>query len=133
MSMSDTLSDMVARIKNGQTAKLYSVKVIYSKLNLAVLNILKSEGFIENFAVTKCEVTGHDTIVVTLKYDMGLPVIKEFKRISKPGRRVYCKSDKIPNVYNGLGISILSTPKGVICNNEAWEHNVGGELLCTVF
>ena len=131
--MSDTLSDMVARINNGQTAKLYSVKIIYSKLNLAVLNILKKEGFIDSFTVEKDKLVSYNHIEVVLKYDFGSPVIKQFKRVSKPGRRVYCKSDKIPKFYNGLGISILSTPKGVLCNNEAGQNKVGGEILCTVF
>jgi len=131
--MSDTLSDMVARINNGQTAKLFSVKVIYSKLNMAVLNILKQEGFVAEYVIVKDEDVSHNHLVVTLKYDLGSPVIKNFKRVSKPGRRVYCKSDKIPKFYNGLGISILSTPQGVVCNTEASEKKVGGELLCTVF
>ena len=133
MSMSDTLSDMVARINNGQTAKLNCVKVIYSKLNLAVLDILKNEGFINDYAVKKNLDTSFSEIFVNLKYDLSSPVIKEFKRVSKPGRRVYCKSAKIPRYYNGLGISILSTSKGVLCNDEATHQNLGGEILCTVF
>lgn len=133
MSMSDTLSDMVARINNGQTAKLNTVNVIYSKLNLAVLNILKKEGFVADYNVVKIESSSFNSISVDLKYDLGSPVIKQFKRVSKPGRRIYCKADKIPKYYNGLGISILSTPKGVLCNDEAGHQNVGGEILCTVF
>lgn len=131
--MSDTLSDMVARINNGQTAKLNRVKVINSKLNISVLKILKNEGFINDFTVVENKETSFNDVFVTLKYDLGSPVIKEFKRVSKPGRRIYCKSSKIPKFYNGLGISILSTSKGVLSNDEASLHNIGGELLCTVF
>jgi small subunit ribosomal protein S8 len=133
MAMTDTLSDMLARINNGQAARLYSVKIINSKLNAAVLELLKQEGFIESYAKKRDEGESYDHLIATLKYDSGVPVIRSLKRVSTAGRRVYCKVGKIPKVYNGLGISILSTSKGVVCNNAAAEQNIGGELLCTVF
>ena len=130
--MSDTLSDMLARIRNGQMAKLYSVKVIYSKLNLSVLDLLKEEGYISDHSIIKNE-NNHNEINVSLKYQDGKAVIKKMKRISTPGRRVYCKYNKIPKPYNGLGLSILTTSRGVVTDGKARQEKIGGEILCTIF
>lgn len=127
MFVNDVLSDMVARINNAQQAKLLQTKVIKSKLNTNVLNVLKQEGFIDSYKEDE------NFLKVTLKYDMGKPIINVFERISKPGRRVYSKISKLSKFYNGLGINILSTPKGVMTDHQAKELNVGGEVLCVVF
>lgn len=127
MFVNDVLSDMVARINNAQQTKLLHTKVIKSKLNANVLAVLKQEGFVSDY-----EEDGNFLNVV-LKYDLGKPIISAFKRVSKPGCRVYANISKLPKFYNGLGISILSTPKGVITDHEAKNLNVGGEVLCTVF
>lgn len=129
MSLNDVLSDTVTRIRNGQSAKLSSVSVIYSKLNSAVLEILNNEGFIDSFTVSEDK----RSIEVDLSYSEGKAVIKEIKRVSKPGRRIYSKSLDLKNYFNGLGVAIISTPKGVVTNFKAKELNVGGEVLLTVF
>jgi len=127
MFVNDVLSDMVARINNAQQSKLSKTQVIKSKLNAGVLEVLKKEGFITSYEEEE------RFLKVNLKYDMGKPIISIFKRVSKPGRRVYSKISNLPKFYNGLGISILSTPKGVMTDHEAKQLNVGGEVLCTVF
>jgi len=104
----------------------------YSRLRANVLDVLKREGYIRDFRKEKCA-DGFDALHIELKYYEGKPVIKEIKRVSKPGRRVYYKIKDLPKVYNGLGISVLSTPKGVLSDQEARTQNVGGEVLCTVF
>lgn len=132
MSMNDLLSDMLTRIRNGQRANLQQVVCPASNLLMNVLAVLKKEGYIEDFH--KEEVSeGISQIVVTLKYYEGEAVIKEIKRISKPGRRNYAKITKLPQIHNGLGIAILSTSKGVMSDYEARLANVGGEVLCSVF
>lgn len=132
MSMNDLLSDMLTRIRNGQRANLQQVVCPASNLLMNVLAVLKKEGYIEGF--NKEEVSkGIFQIVVMLKYYEGEAVIKEIKRISKPGRRNYAKLAKLPQVHNGLGIAILSTPKGVMSDYDARLANVGGEVLCSVF
>ena len=127
MFVNDVLSDMVARINNAQQSKLSKTQVIKSKLNAGVLEVLKKEGFITSYEEEE------RFLKVNLKYDMGKPIISIFKRVSKPGRRVYSKISNLPKFYNGLGISILSTPKGVMTDHEEKQLNVGGEVLCTVF
>lgn len=129
MSLNDVLSDTITRLRNGQSAKLSQVSVLYSKLNIAVLEILKFEGFISDFS----ESDTRTSITVTLSYSEGSPVIKEINRISKPGRRVYSKSSDLKNYFNGLGLAIISTPKGVLTNYKAKDLNVGGEILLTIF
>jgi small subunit ribosomal protein S8 len=129
MSVNDVLSDMVARINNAQQVKLEKATVINSKFSKNVLEILKSEGFISDFAEDK----KNNSVSVVLKYDMGKPIISIFKRISKPGRRVYSRIADLPKYYNGLGVAILSTPKGVVADYQARDLNVGGEILCVVF
>lgn len=132
MSINDPLGDLLTRIRNGQQARLSAVSTPASKLRANVLDVLKREGYIRDYNVTKND-NGSSEISVELKYSEGQPVIREIKRISKPGRRVYTQIKDVPRVYNGLGISILSTPRGVLSDKEAREANVGGEVLCRVF
>ena len=132
MSMSDPLGDLLTRIRNGQRAKLSSVMSPASKFRCSVLEVLKNEGFIRDYSTHNVR-KGIDEIKVELKYQDGMPVIREVARVSKPGRRVYSKIKELPRVRNGLGISILSTPVGVMADHEARQKNVGGEVLCRVF
>jgi len=132
MAMSDPLGDMLTRIRNGQMAKKSSIVAPASKLRSNVLDVLKREGFIRGFEVSENR-TGVREINIELKYFEGAPAIQEISRVSKPGRRVYAKIKDLPVVYNGLGISIISTPRGVMSDAEAREANVGGEVLCQVF
>ena len=132
MSMSDPLGDMLTRIRNGQRAGKSSVVAPASKLHARVLDVLQREGFIRGYSEHEVR-TGVREITIELKYHEGGPVIREIARVSKPGRRVYSKIADLPRVYNGLGVSILSTPRGVISDAEAREAHVGGEVLCKVF
>ena len=132
MLINDPLGDLLTRIRNGQTARLTAVSSPSSKHRVNVLEVLKREGFIRDYSVSKKE-NGASELNVELKYSEGQPVIREIARISKPGRRVYSKITEVPSFYNGLGISILSTSRGVLSDKEAREANVGGELLCRVF
>ncbi|MCR9257366.1 MAG: 30S ribosomal protein S8 [Alphaproteobacteria bacterium] len=132
MAMTDPLGDMLTRIRNGQQARKSKVSSPYSKLRLNVLEVLKREGYIRGYVDTEVR-SGIREIEVELKYHDGAPVISEVKRVSKPGRRVYRKIKDLTPVYNGLGISILSTPRGVLSDNEARAQNVGGEVLCQIF
>ena len=132
MSMSDPVADLLTRIRNGQRAKKNSVTAPASNLRASVLGVLEREGFIRGFERYNVR-TGIDEIRIELKYFDGEPVIREINRISRPGCRVYSKIRDLPRIYNGLGISILSTPRGVMSDAEAREANVGGEVLCQVF
>lgn len=132
MSMNDPLGDLLTRIRNGQSARLSSISSPASKLRTNVLEVLKREGYIRDYSVAKND-NGTSDVTVELKYSEGQPVIREIARISKPGRRVYSPAKELPRVYNGLGISIISTPRGVLSDKEAREANVGGEVLCRVF
>jgi small subunit ribosomal protein S8 len=131
MNISDPIGDMLARIRNAQERGKNKVAVPPSKLRERVLEVLHREGYIRGF--TTIEKDGKSELEVELKYFDGTPVIKEIHRVSKPGRRVYASVTTLPSVYNGLGISILSTPKGVMSDSDARAQNVGGEVLCTVF
>ena len=132
MVMTDPLGDMLTRIRNAQMRGKSRVTTPASKLRERVLSVLESEGYIRGFM--RVEHTGEFPVFeIELKYHEGRPVIQEISRISKPGRRVYSSVRELPRVYNGLGVSILSTPKGVMSDNEARNANVGGEVLCTVF
>jgi small subunit ribosomal protein S8 len=131
MNISDPLGDMLTRIRNAQMRGMSKVVTPSSKLRVRVLEVLINEGFIRGF--TEVEKDGHKNIDIELKYYEGQPVISEIKRVSKPGRRVYSSVSDIPLVRNGLGISILSTSKGVMSDNAARSENVGGEVLCRVF
>lgn len=132
MFISDPIGDLLTRIRNGQAARLSSVHCPASKLRVNLLEVLKREGYIRDYAVTE-QGSGKSELNIELKYSEGQPVIREIKRVSKPGRRVYSQIKDVPRVYNGLGISILSTPRGVLSDREAREANVGGEVLCRVF
>ena len=132
MSMTDPLGDMLTRIRNAMLRKKGKVSTPASKLRARVLDVLQAEGYIRGYTQVEFE-NGKSEIEIELKYFEGAPVIREISRVSKPGRRVYVSVKSIPQVANGLGISILSTPKGVMADHEAREQNVGGELLCRVF
>ena len=132
MAFNDSLSDMLARIKNAHQARKSFTSCFKSKLNINVLSVLKNEGYIRDFKNIELR-EGISSIQIDLKYYNGNPVIKKIKRISKPGIRVYSKITDLPKSYGGLGISILSTSKGVMSDLEARKNYVGGEVLCEVF
>jgi small subunit ribosomal protein S8 len=132
MTMSDPLGDMLTRIRNAQQAGHTKVEAPLSRLRTNVLDVLKREGYIRDFNVEETK-DGHGTVVIELKYHEGRPVIQEISRVSRPGRRVYSKIKELPRYYNGLGCTILSTPRGVLSDHEARDQNVGGEVLCRVF
>ena len=132
MTYSDPIGDMFTRIRNGQMRNLNSIESPSSNFRKNILEILKTEGYIIDYYIEKT-VNNKTSLKITLKYYEGDPVIKEIKRISKPGRRVYSRANSIPKVMNGLGLAILSTPKGVMSDVEARKQNVGGEIICRVF
>ena len=132
MTFTDPIGDMFSRIRNGQMRSLESVNIPSSNFRRNILEILKSEGFIKDFYIEKSE-NNKINLKINLKYYEGIPVIKEIKRISKPGRRVYSRATSIPRVMNGLGLAILSTPKGVMTDTEARKNNIGGEIICRIF
>ena len=132
MTLTDPIGDMFSRIRNGQMRLLSSVNVPASNFRLQILEVLKNEGYISNFFVEKKD-NNKKNLKVDLKYYEGNPVIKEIKRVSKPGRRIYSRADSIPKIQNGLGLAIISTPKGVMSDNEARKNNIGGEIICRVF
>ncbi len=132
MSMSDPLGDMITRIRNGQTARKAVVSSPASRLRMNVLEVLKREGYIRDYSSVQVR-DGIAELKIELKYHEGDPVISEIKRVSTPGRRVYSGIKDMAKIYNGLGIAILSTPRGVLSDNEARVANVGGEVLCEVF
>ena len=132
MSLSDPLGDMLTRIRNGQKAGKATIVSPASKVRASVLDVLKREGYIRGYQQSGGD-SGGIEFRIELKYHEGHPVIREISRVSRPGRRVYSKVTEIPRVFNGLGISILSTPRGVMSDNEARAANVGGEVLCRVF
>jgi small subunit ribosomal protein S8 len=133
MGMTDPIADMLTRIRNANKARFKTVNINMSQMNINIAKVLKKAGYVSNYDNVKDE-KGQQMIEIILKYpDAKRTVITNIKRISKPGRRVYVPSDSIPKVLNGLGISILSTSKGVITDAEARELNVGGEILCNVW
>ncbi len=132
MTLMDPIGDMFTRIRNGQMRFLNTIDLPASNFRLKILEVLKQEGYITNYVLEKKE-KNKKNLKVDLKYYEGNPVIKEIKRISKPGRRVYSKANSIPKIQNGLGLAILSTPKGVMSDNEARKNNLGGEIICRVF
>ncbi len=132
MTMSDPLGDMLTRIRNAQMRKSNKVSTPGSRLREHVLDVLKAEGYIRGYSTIDFQ-NGRRELEIELKYYDGQPVIREIQRVSKPGRRVYASVKNIPRVANGLGVSILSTPKGVMSDAEARDQNVGGEVLCRVF
>ena len=131
MSLSDPIGDMIARVKNAQFRNHKKVDLPSSKFKVRIADILKNEGFIKDFSVNNA--TNKSILSLELKYHSGNPVINNFERVSKPGRRVYSRATSIPKVMNGLGLAILSTPKGVMSDTEARKNNVGGEIICRVF
>ena len=132
MTFVDPIGDMLTRIRNGQMRSLNKISIPFSVFRSKILEVLKKEGYIINFVIDKGE-ENKKLLLVDLKYYEGQPVIREIKRISKPGRRVYSRATSIPRVHNGLGLAILSTSKGVMSDSEAIKNNLGGEIICRVF
>ena len=132
MAIGDPLGDMLTRIRNAQMRGKSVVKTPASRLRERVLHVLESEGYIRGFSKTDYD-NGRTEFDIELKYFDGKPVIRDIQRVSKPGRRVYSSVKNLPQINNGLGVSIVSTPKGVMCDWQAREENVGGEVLCRVF
>jgi small subunit ribosomal protein S8 len=132
MSLNDPLGDMITRIRNAQLRNKSKVSTPGSKLRARVLEVLKTEGYIRGYSTVEYG-NGRTEFDIELKYFDGEPVIREISRVSKPGRRVYASVKALPRINNGLGVAILSTPKGVMADHDARDHNVGGEILCTVF
>jgi small subunit ribosomal protein S8 len=131
MSMNDPLGDLLSRIRNAQMRNKSKVISPNSRLRESVLGVLKNEGYIRGYTVVERD--GRSEIEIELKYFDGEPVIREIERVSKPGRRVYTSVKNMPRINNGLGVTIVSTPKGVMADHDARDANVGGEILCTVF
>ena len=132
MTLADPIGDMLTRIRNGQMRSLTKIVIPFSNFRLKILEVLKKEGYIINFSIDKGE-NNKKLLLVDLKYYEGQPVIREIKRISKPGRRVYSRATSIPKIQNGLGLAIISTPQGVMSDIEARKNNIGGEIICKVF
>ena len=132
MNLVDPIGDMLTRIRNGQMRSLNKILIPFSKFRLKILEVLKKEGYIIDFYLDDKK-DKIKSIIVVLKYFEGEPVIKEIKRVSKPGRRVYSRAVSIPKVKNGLGVAILSTSKGVMSDADAIKNNLGGEIICRVF
>ena len=132
MAFTDPIGDMFSRIRNAQMRSLNSVEIPSSNFRKNILEILKNEGYIKDFFIEKT-INNKVSLKISLKYYEGDPVIKEIKRISKPGRRVYSRANSLPKVMNGLGLAIISTPKGVMSDTEARKQNIGGEIICRVF
>jgi small subunit ribosomal protein S8 len=132
MSMNDPLGDLLTRIRNAQMRKKTKISTPGSRLRAHVLDVLKAEGYIRGYTAVE-HANGRSEFEIELKYFDGEPVIREIARVSKPGRRVYASVKNLPRVNNGLGISVLSTPKGIMADHEARDANVGGEVLFTVF
>ena len=132
MTFADPIGDMITRIRNAQMRMLNSVRVPRSKFREKILDILKQEGYIADYKVLS-DTNIKTSLSVDLKYNNGLPVIKEIKRVSKPGRRIYVRATSIPKIKNGLGVAIVSTSIGIMTDNDARSRNVGGEIICKVF
>ncbi len=132
MTFVDPIGDMLTRIRNGQMRSLNKISIPFSVFRSKILEVLKKEGYIIDFKIDKNK-DNQKTIFVDLKYYEGQPVIREIKRVSKPGRRVYSRADSIPRVHSGLGVAILSTSKGVMSDSEAIKNNLGGEVICRIF
>jgi small subunit ribosomal protein S8 len=132
MSFIDPISDMITRIRNAQMRALNTVTIPSSKFRASILDVLKKEGYISNYKFLS-DTKNKKSLFVDLKYSGGLPVIKEIKRISKPGRRIYARATSIPKIQNGLGLAIVSTSKGIMSDSEARKQNIGGEIICRVF
>ena len=131
MSLSDPIGDMIARVKNAQSRNHKTVELPSSNFKSKIADILKNEGFIKNFQI-KSE-NNKSVLSLELKYHSGNPVINAFERVSKPGRRIFSSAESLPKINNGLGIAIVSTPKGVMTDIDARKQRVGGEIICKVF
>ena len=132
MSFTDPIADMITRIRNAQLRTLNSVSIPSSKFRSRILDVLKEEGYISDYKFLS-DAKNKGSLIINLKYNNGLPVIKEIRRISKPGRRIYTKADSIPKIQSGLGIAIVSTSMGIMSDNDARSKNIGGEIICKVF
>ena len=132
MSFVDPIGDMITRIRNAQLRALNNVTIPSSKFRARVLDVLKREGYISNYKPLS-DPKNKESLLVDLKYNNGLPVIKEIKRVSRPGRRIYAKADSIARIQNGLGLAIVSTSKGIMSDTDARTKNIGGEIICRVF
>ena len=132
MSLSDPIGDMLARLKNSQLRNHKKIELPSSKFKTKIAEILKSEGYIIDYEVVNSE-NNKAKLLINLKYSSGNPVISSIERISKPGRRIFSSAESLPKVNNGLGIAIISTPKGVMTDIDARKHKVGGEIICKVF
>ena len=132
MTIADPIGDMITRIRNAQLRAMFNVIIPNSKFRTKILDVLKQEGYIANYKVLS-DSKNKNSLLVDLKYHNGLPVIKEIKRVSKPGRRIYAKADSISKIQNGLGLAIVSTSIGIMSDNDARSKNVGGEIICRVF
>jgi len=132
MTFVDPVGDMLSRIRNAQMRLLNNVKIPGSKFRAKILDVLKKEGYISDYKLVK-DSNSLGSLSVDLKYNNGLPVIKEIDRISKPGRRIYAKADSIPKIQNGLGVAIVSTSKGIMTDDEARNKKIGGEIICKIF
>ena len=132
MSFADPIGDMITRIRNAQMRKSNNVMIPNSNFRVKILEVLKHEGYISNYKVLS-DTKNKSSLLIDLKYSNGLPVIKEIKRVSKPGRRIYAKATSIPKIQNGLGLAIVSTSIGIMSDNDARTKNVGGEIICRVF
>tara|TARA_B100000029_G_scaffold104182_1_gene94685 strand:- start:2322 stop:2717 length:396 start_codon:yes stop_codon:yes gene_type:complete len=131
MSFADPIGDMISRIRNAQMRLLNNVRMPNSKFRAKILDVLKQEGYINDYKILSEKNKG--SLSINLKYNNGLPVIREIKRVSKPGRRVYARATSIPKIQNGLGLAIVSTSKGVMTDNDARNQNIGGEIICRIF
>ena len=131
MSLSDPIGDMIARIKNSQMRNHKKVEMPSSKFKMKIADVLKNEGYINGFNVDKND--NKQVLIIDLKYNSGSPVISVIERVSKPGRRVFSSAQSLPKINNGLGIAIISTPKGVMTDIDARKQKVGGEIICKVF
>ena len=132
MSFADPIGDMITRIRNAQMRKSNNVTIPNSNIRVKIIEVIKQEGYISNNKV-QSDTKNKRSLLIDLKYANGLPVIKEIKRISKPGRRIYAKARSIPKIQNGLGLAIVSTSIGIMSDNDARTKNVGGEIICRVF
>ena len=132
MTLVDPIGDMITRIRNAQMRFLESVNIPSSKFRAKILDILKQEGYIADYKILK-DTENKSNFSVNLKYNNGQPVIKQIKRVSKPGRRIYAKANSIPKIQNGLGLAIVSTSHGIMSDNDARNKNIGGEIICRVF
>ena len=132
MSFTDPIADMITRIRNAQLRTLNTVSIPSSKFRARILDVLKEEGYISDYKFLS-DAKKRGSLIINLKYNNGLPVIKEIRRISKPGRRIYTKADSIPRIQSGLGIAIESTSMGIMSDNDARSKNIGGEIICRVF